>query len=424
MSNEKLQDILTQAVEAVKSRCGRVVLTEVSKETGISVSRLRRLRDNGFVIRPNGNAGRHREVTKLTRFEDLINEQYLRKGITNSNVITERIRLEGYDGGTTTVKNYIRTHQNLVPAQRIVAISTPNRGRRYDTLPGEMFQMDWGFVNVDDGGGSTWQCACFVMVCHHCGFRYVEFFTSARQENLFTAMIHAFSVMGVPKVVLTDNMKSVVIRRLADGTPVFNKEYDEFQKTIGFSTRLCKVAHPFTKGRVERLVRYVKGNFILSRPFLNLTDLNASVSEWCNVRNSAELRGTVPVETHYKKEHFSALPPDDVILPYVAPLRRISYDGFVNYENRQYGVPISYTGKLVRVCRIGDSLQISRPDTNEVIARHKVDWVKAPKCCIGQWDEPVEKPSEPVKSTIRFVRSDVDRKRFNRFSILSGEDGK
>ena len=97
MSNEKLQDILTQAVEAVKSRCGRVVLTEVSKETGISVSRLRRLRDNGFEIRPNGNAGRHREVTKLTRFEDLINEQYLRKGITNSNVITERIRLLSFN---------------------------------------------------------------------------------------------------------------------------------------------------------------------------------------------------------------------------------------------------------------------------------------------------------------------------------------
>jgi transposase len=358
MSNDNLQDILTHAVDAVKSRCGRVVLTEVSRETGISISRLRRLRENGFRVCPNGNKGRRHPVTKLTPFEELINEQYLKRGITNSNVITERILREGYSGGKTTVKNYIRNHQSLVPSQRVVAIGTTNRGRRYETGPGEMFQMDWGFVNVNDSGERVWQCACFVMVCHHCGFKYVEFFTSARQENLFTAMIHAFGTMGVPKVVLTDNMKSVVTRRLADGTPVFNKDYDEFQRTVGFETRLCKVAHPFTKGRVERLVRYVKGNLIKSGPFQNLTDLNAAAVDWCNRSNANELKGTVPSEVHFRKEKLGALPSDEVILPYVSPLRRISYDGFVCYENRQYGVPISYTGKLVRVCRIGDAIQI------------------------------------------------------------------
>ena len=74
------------------------------------------------------------------------------------------------------------------------------------------------------------------MVCHHCGLRYIEFFPSARQENLFIGMLHGFSVMGVPRKVYTDNMKSVVVRRLADGTPVWNKDYEAFQKLIGFKT--------------------------------------------------------------------------------------------------------------------------------------------------------------------------------------------
>ena len=32
-------------------------------------------------------------------------------------------------------------------------------------------------------------------------------------------------------------------------------------KNLGFETKLCKPRHPFTKGKVERLVRFVKDNF-------------------------------------------------------------------------------------------------------------------------------------------------------------------
>ena len=55
--------------------------------------------------------------------------------------------------------------------------------------------------------------ACFAMICHHCGERYIEFFPNAKQENLFIGMIHAFKRMRVPGHVLTDNMKSVVLHR-------------------------------------------------------------------------------------------------------------------------------------------------------------------------------------------------------------------
>ncbi len=77
----------------------------------------------------------------------------------------------------------------------------------------------------------------------------------------------------------TDNMKSVTTRRLADGTPVWNTEYEAFQKLVGFRTRLCRTAHPFTKGQVERLARYVKGNFVQGRRFPNITELNRSARD-------------------------------------------------------------------------------------------------------------------------------------------------
>lgn len=54
---------------------------------------------------------------------------------------------------------------------------------------------------------------------HHCGQRYIEFFPNAKQENLFIGMVHALQYMGMPRVVLTDNMKSVVLHRDLEGHP-------------------------------------------------------------------------------------------------------------------------------------------------------------------------------------------------------------
>ena len=283
------QDILTPAVAEVTEEYGRVNLSALGRRLSLTREQLKRLKRNGFIIKPNGNLGKHREKTKLSGFEEII-DSYLRKGITNSQVIFDSIKRQGFSGGLTIVKGYIKAHEDLVPAPRILAIESPNRGRRYETGPGEMFQMDRGFVRVEDEFGQSWQCACFAMVCHHCGLRYIEFFPSARQENLFIGMLHAFIAMGVPKSVLTDNMKSVVVKRLCDGSPVWNKEYDAFQKLVGIQTKLCKVAHPFSKGKVERLVGYVKGNFLQGRRFLNITELNREALNWCREKNGLVTR--------------------------------------------------------------------------------------------------------------------------------------
>ena len=119
-------------------------------------------------------------------------------------------------------------------------------------------------------------------------------------------------------------------------------------KTIGFQTKLCKPRHPFTKGKVERLVRFVKGNFLVDRSFLDITDLNQSALDWCNRQNAVYHRATdcVPQQVHEtdcSKRAASFLETQD-IFRYLCPLRKISFDGFVNYEGRRFGVPYRYTG--------------------------------------------------------------------------------
>ena len=89
----------------------------------------------------------------------------------------------GFAGSQSTVKRYIAAHKHLIPAKRQLVAPQGNRGRRYMTDPGEAFQMDWGFTKVLNPDGTAFQAACFAMICHHCGQRYVEFFPNARQEK-------------------------------------------------------------------------------------------------------------------------------------------------------------------------------------------------------------------------------------------------
>ncbi|MCD8125252.1 MAG: hypothetical protein LUE23_09540 [Lachnospiraceae bacterium] len=211
-NNNDLADIITQTLDEMKREQGekfdidKVNLAELGRRTGISRAKLRRFKANGFVDAPHALIGRKSETTVLTGFTGVIDD-LLRKGVTNSSVCFERLKENGYKGGLSVVKAYISEHKDLVPAPRQMVAPQGNRGRRYQTDPGDTYQMDWGFVNVEDQFGNPTQVACFAMICHGCGQRYIEFFPNARQENLFIGMIHAFLYMGVPKHVLTDNMK-------------------------------------------------------------------------------------------------------------------------------------------------------------------------------------------------------------------------
>ena len=207
-------------------RLGKPNLAELSRRTGITARVLKRLYDNGFKAKAHGNTGRVREHV-ISGDTETRAKLLLESGITNSSVINDKLAEIGYTGSLTSVKTYISSHKDLVPSKRSLTEAPIGNIRRYSSGSGEMFQMDWGFVKVSDECGELWQCACFAMVCHHCGKRYIEFFPNARQESLFIGMLHSFAYLGVPETVLTDNMASVSNRRDSNGMPIFNKEYDE-----------------------------------------------------------------------------------------------------------------------------------------------------------------------------------------------------
>jgi transposase len=423
-----LDTIVSQALQKMKEEQGEsfrietVNLAALQRMTGISRARLRRWKRN--LLSPEQCSRKKKSI--LSDYTSVL-DHLLSSGISNTVICFERLKQLGYTGGHTTVKYYIRQHKYLIPAKRKQVAPQGNRGRRYRTSPGEAYQMDWGFVYVTTDYGITIKCACFTMICHHCGTCYIEFFPNAKQENLFIGMIHAFRYMGIPRYILTDNMKSVVIKRDFDGNPIWQKDYEDFMKTVGFQTKLCKPRHPFTKGKVERLVRFVKENFLVGRSFLDITDLNQSALDWCNRQNAVYHRATdcVPQQLHETScsKRTASLLETQQIFRYLCPLRKISFDGFVNYEGRRFGVPYRYTGSLVRVRRENTQLYIYSADARSLLVTHTVTWSKQDRYCKDQYanpEQPEEFPTAAIHTEIRKLPLPASNLSFEKFNFDKG----
>ena len=410
-----LQEIIDNALAEMAEEAGgtldpsRANLAAFRGRTGPARPEARTPEEKGPGAAPHGRCGTRAGATVLTGFTDTIDE-LLRGGVTNSSVCLDRIRERGYEGGLTTVKDYIAGHRYLVPARRrSAAVPQGSRGRRSRTRPGEAHRAGWGFADAGGWLGGARRIACPAPACRHCGTSYVGLFPNARRESPFIGMVHAFMLMGVPEWVLTDNMRSVVIRRDSDGRPVWQADYATFMACVGFKTRLCRPRHPFTKGKVERLIRFVKENFLAGRTYENVTQLNASAPEWCSVQGSRYRKALdcVPLEEHARSCSARAALPEvtNELSMYLCPRRRISFDGFVSYEGRRFGVPYWYPGRSCRVSREGRYLHIYSDDLSRELAVHEVTWSRRDSFCEGQYadGQPEELPSVPV--TVRIAQT-------------------
>ena len=114
---------------------------------------------------------------------------------------------------------------------------------------------------------------------------------------------------GVPREVLYDNVKTVVIDRDAygPGWHRFHAGFLDFAGHCGFRPRLCRPYRAQTKGKVERFIRYVRASFYV--PFasrlsqdgvtVDAAAANAAVRRWLREVANARVHATtkaVPAE--------------------------------------------------------------------------------------------------------------------------------
>jgi len=83
-------------------------------------------------------------------------------------------------------------------------------------------------------------------------------------EHTYEGLIRSFEYFGgVSGKVLVDNQKSAVLEHRVGQEPRFNRRFLDLAGEHGFRMRACKPGRAQIKGKDERMVGYVKGNFFV-----------------------------------------------------------------------------------------------------------------------------------------------------------------
>jgi transposase len=182
------------------------------------------------------------------------------------------VRERGYRGGEDHFRHLIAHHR---PRPQ------PEAYLRLRTLPGEQAQVDWGHFGKLTIGKGERPLMAFVMVLSFSRQPFVRFFLDARMANFLRGHEAAFQAWGgVPRVALYDNLKSAVLERQGDAIRL-HPTLLELAAHYRFEPRPVAVARGNEKGRVERLIRYVREGFFAARQWRDLDDLNAQAAAWC-----------------------------------------------------------------------------------------------------------------------------------------------
>lgn len=201
---------------------------------------------------------------------------------------------------------------------------------RFETPPGQQMQCD--FVVFRRGRHPLY---AFTATLGHSRWRWVRFTADETADTLVACHHALFAALGgVPKEILYDNAKSVVIKRdlYGPGQHRWNDDFLDMAKLYGFLPRLCKPYRARTKGKVERFHRYLRGNFYVpldsrmkaSGLLVDAPTANAEVGKW--LRDVANRRvhphtGHAPT-TLFENVEKALLQPLPRYVPHIEPSRR------------------------------------------------------------------------------------------------------
>ncbi|MFZ2540230.1 MAG: IS21 family transposase [Gallionella sp.] len=222
-------------------------------------------------------------------------------------VLMREIVARGYTGGSSQLRAYMHGFKPALPCDPVV---------RFETAPGEQMQVDW--VEFRKGRDPLYA------FCATLGFSrmsFVEFVTDMKVETLIACHQHAFEAFGgIPKRVLYDNMKTVVIERDATGGSAhqFHAGFLDYARHCGFVIKLCRPYRAKTKGKVERFNGYLRRSFYVplvaqlkqAGLILDAVTANIQVRIWLKDIANERIHGTTQIRPaqRLQEECLQALP--------------------------------------------------------------------------------------------------------------------
>jgi transposase len=281
----------------------------------------------------------------------------------------EMIRARGYTGSANQLRRLVR---DLRPVGREAFL-------KLRVFPGEQGQVDWASFGEVRIGRARRKLSCFVLTLSHSRALALEFCFDQKLETFLRAHVRAFTWLGgCPRVLLYDNLRSVVLERRAEAVH-FHPRILELAAHYHFAPRPCRPARGNEKGRVERAIRYVRESFFAARPFTTLEDFNRQAARW---RDQIAHRRPWPgdssrtVQHVFDQERANLLPlpqhPFETDLVTTVSSRRTIY---IRFDLNDYSIPPSAVGRPLTLAASDTRIRIFQDQTR--IADHARSWDRA-----------------------------------------------
>jgi hypothetical protein len=210
----------------------------------------------------------------------------------------------------------------------------------------------------------------FLLVLGYSRLLDVQLTTDMRLETLLRCHEAAFAAIGgCPRTILYDNMTQVRLERFK-----LNPLFVDFAAYYGFGVTTHRVRRPRTKGKVERMVDYLKGNFLRGRTFVDLADCQAHLRHWLDQVANSRVHATTQRRPHDlwlveqpQLQSLAGLRPYRLTTRLV---RKVSSECWVQVGGSRYSVPPAQVGQSVLVELVHDQRRVLIRAKEVIVASH------------------------------------------------------
>jgi transposase len=336
-----------------------VYLCDIAEELGVHPKTVRRALDRGGPPERK----RRRRGRLLAPYLASV-DQLLSEGVWNAVVIWRELQAKGYTGGISILRNYIHPKRGLRTGRTTV---------RFETEPGRQLQTDWATIRTMIAGEDKE----VHFIVNTLGFsRRFHFWCTDREdaEHTYEGVIRAFEWFGgVTSEVLVDNQKAAVIAHRRGGQVQFHPRFLDLAGHYGFVPRACRPARVQAKGKVERMIQYLRHSFFAARRFSSLEDLNDQLARWiaevAHVRPLPGGAGDRLVREALEAERPRLLPLPEH--PFGCDLVRAVVSGktpYVHFDGNDYSIPHALVRRPLTL--VASEILVRVRDGATEVARH------------------------------------------------------
>lgn len=235
---------------------------------------------------------------------------------------------------------------------------------------------------VDKATGEVKPVDVFISILPNSQYTYVEACMSQKREDLISCMANALSYYGgVPKAIVSDNLKSAVTRA-SKYEPEINRTFKDFARHYGCVINPTRSYSPQDKALVENAVHLVYQRIyypLRQMTFFTLKELNEQIriqlERYNNLLFQRKEASRKELFQSVERGYLKSLPPTPYqVKEYTrAKVQKIGYVYF-SPDKSYYSVPYRYIGKGTQIHYTKNTVEVYF--YHERIASHKRESVK------------------------------------------------